>query len=111
MRRSRPPSWVMVGSSTSRVSWVVTPKPSAKDSRNWRGRTTWTLGASEKRGRAETVDRDRLDAQRELLEGASGPHRGRSDANRGEVDELVAAADREANEGHGHCCQSRRRLS
>ena len=30
----------------------------------------------------------------ELLEGARGPHRRRSDAGRGEVDELVAAADR-----------------
>ena len=32
-------------------------------------------GRVRKRGRAETVDRDRLDTQRELLESASGSHR------------------------------------
>ena len=36
------------------------------------------------------------DTRRELLEGARGPHRWRSDAGRGEVDELVAGADRAA---------------
>src|SRR5262249_11988282 len=101
MRPSRPRSWATVGSSTSRASWGATPRPSAKGSRNWRGRTTWTAGASGKRGRAEAVDRDRPDTPRDLFEGAPGPHRGRPDEPRGEVDEHVAAADRGADGGVG----------
>ena len=50
MRPSRPLSWVTVGSSTSHDSWGVTPRRSAKASRIWRGRTTWTAGAPKKGG-------------------------------------------------------------
>ena len=59
-----------------------------------------------KRGWEETVDRDRLDTRGELPESASGPHRGRSDANRREVDELVSATDRRADGRVGHSRQS-----
>src|SRR5690242_10889053 len=96
MRPSRPASWGTVGSSTSRASWDAIPRRLAKGSRNWKGPRTWTPGVSAKKGGPETVDRDRSGPRARLLEGASGSYRRRSHASRGEVDELVAAADRQA---------------
>ena len=57
-------SWGMVGSSTSRASWGAIPRPSARDWRNWKGRTTWTRVVSEKKGWTQTVDRDRPDVSK-----------------------------------------------
>src|SRR5688572_17613154 len=96
MRPSRPRSWATGGSSTSHASWVATPRPSAKGSRSWKGPMTWTPVVSAKKGGPETADRDRSGPRGDLLEGASGSHRGRSHASRGEMDEPVAAADRQA---------------
>src|SRR5271168_712815 len=111
MQRSRPRSWDTVGSSTSRVSWVAIPRPSGWGLGNWKGRTTSIRVAREKRGWTETVDQFRLGSRVDFPQSARGPYRGRPDAARGEVDELVAAADRQADEEPGDSCQSRHRLS
>src|SRR5918998_5693313 len=111
MRPSRPRSWGTGESSPSRGSWDAIPRPSGWDWGNWKAETTWTRVAAEKRGWTQTVDRDRPCDRSELSEGARGPHRGRSDAPRGEMDQLVAAADRETHHRPGNTCQSSRRLS
>src|SRR5438105_8294222 len=100
----------MAGSSTSPVSWSAIPRPSDWDGRNSRAGATWTWVAPEKRGWTETVDRDRPRDRGQLPHGARGPHRRRSDAARGEVDEPLAAADRQTDGGSGDARQSRRRL-
>src|SRR3954462_10453499 len=101
MRPSRPSSWGTAGLSTSRGAWGAIPRPSDWDWRNWRAGATWTRVAPEKRGWKQTVDRRRPRDRSELPRGARGSHRRRSDAARGEVDELVAAADRQTDGGSG----------
>ena len=56
-------------------------------------------------GRKRLIELDST-LERELLEGASGPHRGRSDESRGEVDEPVSATDRGADDRVGHSGRS-----
>src|SRR6185437_14612456 len=110
MPPSRPRSWGTAGSSTSPASWGAIPRPSARGSLNWRARTTWIRAARAKRGRTQAADRGRLGGRGELPQGARGPYRGRPDAARGEVDELVAAPDRASDRRVGDSCQSSRRL-
>src|SRR5258706_13984120 len=110
MRPSRPRNWGTVGLSISRVSWDAIPRPFGWDWGNWRAPTTSTRVAREKKGWTQTVDQFRPGARSDFPEGARGPHCGRSDAAGSEVDELVAAADRQAEEGTGDSCQSRRRV-
>src|SRR5262249_42251790 len=87
-----------------------TPRPSAWDWRSWRAGTTWTRGGPEKRGWRQAVDRDRPGDRGQLPRGARGPHRRRPDAGRREVDQPVAAADREAARRPGDPGRPRRRL-
>src|SRR5438309_230302 len=100
----------MAGSSTSRVSWSAIPRPSGWDWRNWRAGATWTRVAPEKRGWTQTVDRHRPRDRGQLPQGPRGSHRRRPHAARGEVDEPVAAADRQTDGGSGDARRSRRRL-
>src|SRR5438132_43251 len=101
MRPSRPQSWGTGGSTTSRASCNAIPRPFGWVWGSWEAGTTWTRVAPEKRGWTQTPDRDRPRDRGELSQGARGPHRGRSDAARGEMDQPVAAADREANHRPG----------
>src|SRR4051794_37751806 len=110
MRRSRLRSWGTVGLSTSPASWGAIPRRSGRDWQNPKGRTNSTRVRLEKRGRAQAVDRDRPGDRGELPQGARGPHRGRPDAARGEVDEPVTAADRGPDQRVGDSGQSTRRL-
>src|SRR5450432_3209793 len=110
MRPSRPPNWGMGGSSTSRAFWDAIPRPSDWGWGNWKARTNWTRVARAKRGRPETVDRECPGDRRQFPDGARGPHRGRPDEGRGEMDEPVAAADRQADRRVGDPGQSSRRF-
>src|SRR5438128_7807816 len=110
MRPSRPRSWGTVESSLSRVSWNAIPRPSGWGWGNWKAGTTWTRVAPEKRGWPQTVDRDQPRDRSELSQGARGPHGRRSDAARGEMDELVTASDRETNHRTGNSGQPTRRF-
>src|SRR3954447_24687601 len=102
MPPSKRPGWGMEASIISPTSWGAIPRPSARGRRNWRGRTTWRPGASEKRGWTQTADRILGGPGGELRGGAEGPYRRRPDAGRGEVDEPVAAADRAPAHRDGH---------
>src|SRR5512135_1985039 len=103
-------SWGMVASSTSRASWGAIPRPFDRDRRNWKRGTTWTPDVSEKKGWPQTVDRHLPDPRGELPEGALRPHRRRSDASRRQVDEPVAAGDRQATHRDGDAGQSEYRV-
>src|SRR5271166_1439421 len=93
MPPSSPQSWVMAGSSTSPACCSAIPRPSAGDWRNWKRQPIWTRVVSEKKGWTQKTNRDICRPRSELLQSARGPHRWRSDAGRGEVDELVSGAD------------------
>src|ERR1700677_1655630 len=95
MRRSKSSSWDMAGPNTSRASWTVIPRPSAWDWRSWKAGTTWTRGGPEKKGWRQAVDRDRPGARGQLPQGARASHRRRPDAGGREVDQPVAATDRQ----------------
>src|SRR5271157_4605250 len=84
----------MVWSGTSPACCSAIPRPSAGDWRNWKRQRIWTRVVSEKKGRAQKTNRDICCPRNELLEGHRGPHCWRSDAGRGEMDELVSGADR-----------------
>ena len=86
------------------------PRPFDRDRRNWKRGTTWTPDVSEKKGWPQTVDRPLPDPRGELPEGASRPHRRRSDASRRQVDEPVAAGDRQATRRDGDAGQSEYRV-
>src|SRR5438093_2591619 len=103
-------SWGMVASSTSRASWGAILRPFDRDRRNWKRGTTWTPNVSEKKGWQQTVDRHRPGPRGELPQGASRPYRWRSDARRRQVDEPVAAGDRQATHRDGDAGQSERRV-
>src|SRR5438067_6322645 len=103
-------SWGMVASSTSRASWGAILRPFDRDRRNWKRGTTWTPNVSEKKGWQQTVDRHLPSPRGELPEGASRPYRWRSDASRRQVDEPVAAGDRQATHRDGDAGQSERRV-
>ena len=64
------------------------PKTIRQGRRNWKRGTTWTPDVSEKKGWPQTVDRHLPDPRGEFPEGASRPHRRRSDASRRQVDNL-----------------------
>src|SRR5277367_3584148 len=93
MPPSSPRSWVTVGSSTFPACCSVIPRPSAGNWRNWKRPPIWTRVVSEKRGRTQKTNRDICRPRSELLQGTRGPHRWRSDAGRGEVDQLVSGTD------------------
>src|ERR1700719_21854 len=93
MRPSSPRSLVMAGSTTSPECFSATPRPFVGDWRNWKRQPIWTRVVSEKRGWTQEISRDICRTRGELPEGPRGPHRGRSDAGRGEVDELVSGAN------------------
>src|SRR5665213_3139238 len=59
-----------------------------------------------KGGWTEKTSRDICGPRSELLQGARGPHRWRSDAGRGEMDELVSEADFASARQIGHSGQS-----
>src|SRR5512135_3330512 len=67
-------------------------------------------GRVRKKGWPQTVDRHLPDPRGELPEGASRPHRRRSDASRRQVDEPVAAGDRQATHRDGDAGQSEYRV-
>ena len=82
------------------LSGGAIPRPFDREDGNWKRGTTWTPDVSEK-GWPQTVDRQLPDPRGELPEGASRPHRRRSDASRRQVDEPVAAGDRQATHRDG----------
>src|SRR5712664_1956746 len=110
MRPLRPRNWVTVGLSTSPASWDAIPRRSGWDWRNSKARMCWIRAAPVKRGWTQTVDRDQPGDRSELSQGARGSHRGRPDAARGEMDQLVTTADRDANQREGNSGQSSRGL-
>src|SRR5208337_2784031 len=69
------------------------PKTIRRGWRNWKRQPIWTRVVSEKKGWTQKTNRDICRPRSELLQSARGPHRRRSDAGRGEMDELVSGAD------------------
>ena len=83
----------------SRVSWVAIRRPSGWGLAELEGADEPRYGSLAKKGggRKRLIE-FRPGSRVDFPQGARGPHRGRPDAARGEVDELVAAADRQADD-------------
>src|SRR3954470_21023661 len=111
MPPSKRPSWGTEASSTSPASWSAIPRPFASGMTSSSRGTTRIRDVSEKKGGPQTVDRGLAGPGGELPEGPPRPHRRRSDAGRGEVDEPVAPADRREARRVGDPGQSAGRLA